>query len=131
MALTSVDALLRQGNLKIGKCRNFNFSVDKDPLNTTRMGDFDRSTITGLRGASGTFTLFYDPSDQGVRAVINNILSDTTAPMSDFNLVFNKKADTKISCSIVILQMSASVDYGSAQVCEVSYRVSGAMSGQF
>lgn len=131
MTLTSADAQLRLGNLKIGRCRNFSFSVEKEPLETTRLGDLDKTFIPGIRASSGSFTLFYDPRDQGVVSVINNILGDSGSSLSNFTLVYDKNTNRKTTVSIVITQLTVGTEYGSAQTCEVAFRVTGRTQGSF
>jgi hypothetical protein len=131
MTLTSVDAQLQLGNLRIGKCRNFSFSIEKEPLDTTRLGDLDRTYIPGIRGSSGVFTLFYDPRDQGVVSIVNNILSDSGTSLSNFTLVYDKNTKRKTTVSIVITQVTAGTEFGSAQTCEVTFRATGRIQGAF
>lgn len=131
MTLASVDAQLQLGSLKIGRCRNFSFSVEKEPLETTRLGDLDQTFIPGIRGSSGAFTLFYDPKDQGVVSIINNILGDAGTSLSNFTLVYDKNTNRKTTVSIVITQLTAGTEFGSAQTCEIAFRVTGRVQGAF
>jgi hypothetical protein len=131
MILTSADAQLKLGTLKIGRCQNFSLSIDKEALDTTRLGDLDQAFIPGIRGTSGTFTLFYDPSDPGVVSIINNILGDASTSLSNFTLVYDRNTSRQTTVSIVITQLTAGTEFGSAQTCQVAFRATGRIQGGF
>jgi hypothetical protein len=59
------EMLIRQGNAfhSLGKVRNWSFSQSQAVLETTALGDTDRTLIDGVRSLSGSCSLFYYASD--------------------------------------------------------------------
>lgn len=124
MILTGATAILTFGGTRVGKCRSISLEVDREALPTTRQGDVDRTFIAGLRGTQGSASLFYDPEDAAVAAILAKVYSDDTA-LSGLELIFDSTADKKVSASVVLTNVSLSASYGAAQVAEIQFQVSG------
>ena len=45
---------------QVAHVRNWSITVTRDVLETTGLGDGDRTYVQGLRGATGTATILYD-----------------------------------------------------------------------
>ena len=50
MILTGADGQLRHNNNVISKIRNWSMTVSKNAIETTTLGIYDRTYISGLRG---------------------------------------------------------------------------------
>ena len=71
--LTGADGQLKYGTTVLGKIRDFSLAISRDSLEDTCLGDFDRTYVEGLRGATGSATLLYDPSNEDANAFLDLI----------------------------------------------------------
>lgn len=124
MILTGTTAALLFNGTRIGKCRQINLQIDREALPTTRQGDVDHTFIAGLRGTQGSASLFYDPEDAAVAAILAKVYNDDTA-LAGLELTFDSTTGKKVSASVVLTNMSLSASYGAAQVVEIQFQVSG------
>lgn len=124
MILTGTTAVLFFGSTRIGKCRSISLDVEREALQTTKQGDLDRTYIAGLRGTQGSASLFYDPDDTAVAAILTKVYADD-ATTSTMDLVFDWVTDKKVTASVILTNLSVSASYGAAQVCEIQFQVSG------
>ena len=60
---TSATAELRYEGAAIAKVRDVSITFARDALETTGIGQTDRTYAYGIRGTTGSGTLLYDPSD--------------------------------------------------------------------
>ena len=58
--LTGFEGALYYEGAQIAHVRNWSVTVTRDVLETTGLGDGDRTYVQGLRGATGTATILYD-----------------------------------------------------------------------
>lgn len=127
---TSCTARLTVGGQVIAKVRDIQFSVARDALETTGLGQCDRTYRYGLRGSTGTATLLYDPTETGTSATLNLILSDTAA-LTDVIMDFDTDAvaEGAMSGPTLITQMGVSVSVGDLVSVPISFTVSGKPTG--
>lgn len=130
MILTSTQAELRYENVKVAKVREVNLTINRDAVETTRLGDWDRSFLSGLRGSSGTATVFYDPADSSVTNLFNSVFTDSTATVT-FDIVFDSISNKKLTVEAVITELGPQVTFGEAIACSLSFQVSGKPVGTF
>lgn len=130
MILTSRQAELRYETIKVAKVRELTLTINRDTVETTRLGDWDRTFLSGLRGSSGTATLLYDPADPSITNLLNAIFEDTTATAT-FDVVFDSIANTKLTMEAVLTEVNPQVAFGEAIACSVSFQVSGKPTGTF
>ena len=128
--LTGADGDMLYGTKRVGKVRNWSLSIDRDAIEDTCLGNNDRTYITGLRGATGSCSIFYDPGNTTARDLINTIFDDQAAAQ-DVSFVFNRKVNEAFRCNVLLTNVSSAVDVGSAQAVNVSFQVSGAIEGRF
>lgn len=124
MILTGTTAAMFFNGTRIGKCRQISLQVEREALSTTRQGDTDLTFINGLRNTKGSASLFYDPSDAGVDALMAQVYSDSTS-LPGFELVFDSLSGQKVTASGVLTSVGLSASYGVAQVVEIQFQVSG------
>lgn len=116
----------------IGKCRNFSLDISKDALETTVLGDYDRTYVQGLRGATGSATILYDSQDTSGVALLNNILSNGDSNNKVVQMKLNKATGgAAISCNAIITQVSSPVSVGEVTACSINFQVTGEMTGNF
>jgi|GEM_PF-3407976 len=137
--LTGADGQMKYGANVLGKVRDFQVSVSRDALECTALGDFDRLYVEGLRGATGTATLLYDPSNEDTNAFLDTIFLSAgetgyTAPdpvtfeMNRFN---HPLAGGSFECSGFLTSVSPSVSVGSVQAVTINFQISGKVAGVF
>lgn len=124
MILTGATAALFYDSTRVGKCRQISLAVDREALQTTKQGDVDRTFIAGLRGTQGSASLFYDPQDTTVAALLAKVYNDDTT-LPGLEMVFDSVVGKKVTASVVLTNVSLSASYGAAQVVEIQFQVSG------
>jgi hypothetical protein len=128
--LTGADGDMLYGTQRVGKVRNWSLTIDRDAIDDTCLGDYDRTYITGLRNVAGSCSIFYDPNNQSARDLLNTIF-DNTGVTEDVTFVFNKGKNDKFRCNALLTNVTTSVDVGAAQAVNVTFQVSGAIEGRF
>jgi len=128
--LTGVGGELRYAGARIAKCRNFSIDVSRDSLETTVLGSYDRTYIEGLRGATGSATVLYDPDDGPTLSMLNSIFSnnDNTAAVS---MVLNTTTNKALEFRAFLTQVGTPVSVGEAIACSISFQVTGPVEGGF
>jgi hypothetical protein len=78
--------LIKQGNAfqKLGKVRNWSFSQSMAVLETTALGDTDRTLVDGVRSLSGSCSLFYYASDDNSNYGADDLLRRIMKPHNPF-----------------------------------------------
>lgn len=127
---TGADGQLFYNNKVIGRCRDWSLTVNKDALEDTCLGAYDRSYVEGLRGTTGSATVLYDPSDQAANDMLNSVLTNGQGE-DQIDFVLSRFNDREFTCSGFITSISPSVSVGAATACSISFQVSGKPSGGF
>ena len=132
--LTGADGQLLYNETALAKVRDWSITVNKDAIEDTCLGDYDRTYIEGLRGATGSATILYDPSRSSANNLLNTIF---TTDGEDTRLTFkmNRKnypdGGGTFVCQGFLTSVSPSVSVGDAQAVSVSFQVSGPVTGNF
>lgn len=128
---TAATAELQFGGSVIGKVRDVTLTLNRDALETTGIGQTDRTYAYGIRSTTGSGTLLYDSSDAATRNVMNTLLSDT-ATLSRVRLVLDTATTIgTIEGDVVVTQAGVSVSVGDLVSVPISFSVSGKPSGAF
>lgn len=128
--LTGSTGALRYDNKKVAKVRSWSLTISKDALEDTCLGSYDRSYIQGLRGATGSAVLLYDPGDVPGKELLNSIFeNDTSGKPCDF--VFNSPQSGQFECSAFLTSVAPTVSVGDVQAVNVSFQVSGPIEGRY
>jgi len=79
------ELLIRQGNAfhTLGKVRNWSFSQSQAVLETTALGDTDRTLVDGVRSLSGSCSLFYYSNDSNSTWGADDILKRIMKPYNN------------------------------------------------
>ena len=132
--LTGADGQLLSGSQAFAKCRDWSITINRDALEDTCLGDFDRTYVEGLRGMTGSATLLYDPGNSVANNFLNTILDDSgTTQELTFKLNRRSLGDGggTFVCTGFLTSVSPSVSVGDVQAVSVSFQVSGKPSGEF
>ena len=115
----------------IAKVRDITLNINRDALETTGIGETDRTYAYGIRGTSGSGTLLYDPSDSGTAAIINQVLAETEA-LSTIQLKLDTGSTAgTIAGDVLITATGASVSVGDLVTVPISFSISGKPTGSF
>ena len=126
MILTGADGQLKHNGVIISKVRNWSLTVNKAAIETTTLGLYDRTYINGLRGATGSASLFFDPTDNDAVAFLNTIWAQNNDEKVEF--VFDRINNEDI-CRAPAGALQISV--GEAQACEIQFQFSGPVQGTY
>ena len=80
--LTGASGGLLFKGASAGCVRSWSLNLTKDALETTCLGERDRQYVPGLRGATGTADILYDPTGPA-GSVFNTILDDIDEAVND------------------------------------------------
>lgn len=134
---TSATALLKFKTttggsfVTIAKVRDVRLDISRDALETTGIGQADRTYGYGIRSTSGSGTLLYDPADTGTADLMNQILSDTEA-LSGIQLVLDTATtDGTISGDALLTAVGPGVAVGDLVSVPISFTISGKPTGAF
>ena len=131
MIKTGVDGELRYQGKKVAKVRAWSLSINRETLDDSCLGESDRTYVPGMRNASGSATILYDPDDKGTTAILNSIFSNSSNSKEIDFLLNRSKLDGGLKCAGFVISVGASVSVGAATACEVSFQVSGPVEGRF
>ena len=128
---TAATAELRYNGAAVAKVRDMTLTINRDALETTSIGQVDRTYEEGVRSSSGSGTLLYDTSDSGTRDLMNRILSDSGS-QSDLTIVIDGSSSLgTLTGNMIITQVGISASAGDLVTVPISFTVSGKPSGSF
>ena len=130
--LTGADGKVMVGNEQIMKCRDYTINISKDALESTSLGNYDRTYVEGLRGATGSMTILYDPDSKNSNIFLNSIL-ENGEKLDTVRFVFIGRDNKQIECEGFITSVSQSVSTGAVQAASCNFQISGkvAETGRF
>lgn len=128
---TSTTAELRLNSVAIAKVRDITMNYARDSLETTGIGQIDRTYAYGKRGTSGSGTLMYDASDTATKALMNRLLSDDTTTDTIAMVLDTATSDGTITGDALITQAGVSVSVGDIVSVPISFTISGKPTGSF
>ena len=127
--LTGAHGALRYEGQTVAKCRSWSLTINRDALEDTCIGEADRTYVKGLRGASGSATVLYDPDDAAGRALLNSIFDNNSGDTVEF--VFNEPGGSRFQCEAILTTVNPTVSVGDVQAVSLSFQVSGPIDGRY
>lgn len=119
------DAEMKWNDTVLGLARDISLSISKDALETTTLGERDRTYVGGLRGATGSCSLLYDDSDTLVASLLNRITTNTTAD-EDGDLTFNFAGNgARFILPVLITSVGITASAGDLVAADVEFQVTG------
>jgi hypothetical protein len=128
--LTGSNGALRYRGTKITKVREWSLDINRDALEDSCLGTYDRTYVMGMRGASGSATVMYDPEDTAVRLLLNSIFENSGGD-GGVEFVLEERSGKALRCNALVTSVGASVSVGAIQAFSVAFQVSGAVDGGF
>ena len=127
--LTGAHGALKYEGRTVAKCRSWTLTINRDALEDTCIGAEDRTYVKGLRGATGSATVLYDPSDTNGTALLNSIFDNNSS--DDVEFVFNSPSGGAFKCKAMVTTANPSVNVGDVQAVSLSFQVSGPIEGRY
>lgn len=127
--LTGADGQLKYGDKIIGKASNFSLDISRDSIETTVLGEYDRTYTNGIRGSSGSANLYYDPTDADSTSFLNTVLANGNSETVSF--VMDKTGGGGFTATGFLTNVGLSVSVGAAQACEIQFQINGPLTGTF
>lgn len=140
MILTGADGQLRFGTNGVAKVRTWSLSIQRNAIDVTCLDTLDREYVSGVRNATGTATIWYDPEQTDDIALLNSIFQDRDAERGIENtetvtFVLNKLKGSgdkgTFKCECLVTDASPAVNVGEATAVNVSFQVTGPIEGGF
>lgn len=126
--LTGASGGLLFKGASAGCVRSWSLNLTKDALETTCLGERDRKYVPGLRGATGTADILYDPAGPA-GSVFNTILEDIDEAVNDVVFVLSTRDGKQIGGKAIITSVNATVSVGDTQSSSVNFQISGPITG--
>jgi len=128
---TAATAELQFEGVAIGKVRDVSLNINRDALETTGIGQLDRTYSYGIRNTTGSGTLLYDSENTATRNIMNSLLSDSEN-LSNVKLLLDTSTSLgTIEGQILVTQVGVSVSVSSLISVPISFTVSGKPEGAF
>jgi hypothetical protein len=127
--LTGAHGALKYEGRTVAKCRSWTLTINRDALEDTCIGQDDRTYVKGLRGATGSATILYDPADTNGAALLNSIFDNNSS--DDVEFVFNNSSGNAFKCKALVTTANPSVNVGDVQAVSLSFQVSGPIEGRY
>ena len=128
---TGSTAELRFEGAAIAKVRDVSLTIVRDALETTGIGQKDRTYAYGVRGTTGTGTLLYDSANAATTATMNRLLNDSDSTDTIAMVLDTNVAEGTLEGDALITQAGVSVSVGSVVSVPISFSFSGKPSGTF
>lgn len=131
---TGKDGILRVGDTDQVKVTNWSLQAEMDVLETTALGDDDRSYVPGLRSYSGTASLLYyqdDASRNDAATMIKHVISTGAPSTTPVAITFRLRdginyKDVKINAFVT--SVTHAVTVGEIVTAQISFRGTGAVT---
>ena len=125
---------------KAAKVQNWSFSMSQAVIETTSMGDTDRTLKDGIRSYSGSARLFYQttesPGSSNVADILTNSIktSGTTTeggdgvndPSTEISMKLEIGTDRYIRFFVFITGVAMGSSMGEVSSCDINFEVNGA-----
>ena len=128
---TGSTAELRFKGAAIAKVRDVSLTIVRDALETTGIGQKDRTYAYGIRGTTGTGTLLYDSANPATTATMNRLLSDSESTDTIAMVLDTSVSEGTLTGDALITQAGVSVSVGSVVSVPISFSFSGKPAGGF
>ena len=115
----------------VAKVKDISLNFSRDALETTGIGELDRTYAYGIRGTSGSGSLLYDATDSGTREILNHILSDTENLSSVKIVLDTASTNGTVTGDALITATGASVSVGDLISVPIGFSISGKPTATF
>lgn len=127
---TGSDGAFTYENVAVGRCKGWTLNVQRDKVDITPLGVYDREYLQTLRGVTGTAIVLYDPTIIQHSNLFNRILSDSRE-VTGIGFVFYTDLNGVIDTDCVIDSMSVPMNTGEAMATTFNFTIQGKARGSF
>ena len=138
MIRTGSDGLMKYGKDSCVRVRNWSLSLSRSAIDVTCINSYDSEYVAGMRTATGSATLYYDPSQKTDREVLNSIFKDNSdcsdescAESVSFLLNACQTGPGNFEGKALLTSVSPSVEVGNAIAVQVAFQFTGPLTGEF
>ena len=139
MIRTGADGLMKYGLKSCVRVRNWSLNLQRAAIDVTCLNSHDAEYAAGLRSATGSATLYYDPAQQTDRDLLNSIFKDNSncndeTCAEEVSFYLNSCSGSGLGNfegKALITSVSPSVEVGSAIGIQVSFQFTGPITGEF
>lgn len=110
----------------VAQVSEWSFNIAADVVEVTVMGSDWRTYVPGLAGATGSFTLFYDPTAPAMHPTLRTAILSRTAGSA--SLYAGTAANFYSAATIYITGLSPTVSVDGAATDSYDFTVSGAVT---
>lgn len=128
--VTGSNGSFRYRGVRIAKCREFSIQVNRDALESSVLGSFDREYVKGMRGATGSATVLYDEEDPGTIDMINSVFQDGEGG-DELEMILNTITGRALAFKAITTQVGTPVRVGDVTACSLSFQVTGPIGDRF
>jgi hypothetical protein len=128
--LTATYAELRWNGQRVAKVRDLSLDITKDALETTSLGDYDRTYVPGVRGTSGSGTLLYDNNDGATVNLLNTIFNNQTN-LDGLTIALNTPQGIQFEAAVILTSVGIALSTGEVISCSIQFQLSGDVAGRF
>ena len=129
--MTGTNGALRENGATICRVRNWNVNITRDALDVTCLGEEWRAYVAGLKGATGSATLIYDPQESAAVALLNSVFTAGESGGADVEFVLSTADSKRLAAKAFVTSVSPSVSVGEVSTCDVQFQINGAITGRF
>ena len=129
--LTGANGALRQGGSVVCRVRNWALNITRDALDVTCLGQEWRDYVTGLKGATGSATVLYDPDETAAVALMNSIFAAGANGSTSVEFVLGTAENRQLTAQAYVTSASPSVSVGEVTSVDVQFQINGAIAGGF
>jgi len=106
----------------VARVRDWSFEGSFDTLDITNLGQIAREYYPGLKGASGSATIFYHDDNATLSSILDNCLTTGLPSSAALELKWGTK---KIACTAYVNTVSTACSTGEVMTAQVSFTMTG------
>ena len=129
--LTGANGALRQNGGVVCRVRNWSLNITRDALDVTCLGQEWRDYVTGLKGATGSATVLYDPDETAAVELMNSIFAAGANGSTSVEFVLGTAENRQLTAQAYVTSASPSVSVGEVTSVDVQFQINGAIAGGF
>lgn len=126
--LTGAQGIILLEGVQIGSVGRFTANINRDAIEDTPVGVWDRTYVRGLRGLTANLSVFYNLDNVTAREFFNSIFlnADTT---EELTFQFDTVTLTSLESRGFLTSLGASVAAGAAQTMDCQWQGTGPITG--
>lgn len=116
------DGSMKWTNGAVARVRNWSLQASFDTLDTTNLGEIAREYTAGLKGATGSATIFYHDDNNTLRDLLNSCIRGAVPAANTLELLWGQK---KLVFAAFINNVTITCNTGEVMSADVSFTMTG------